>query len=254
MAGTHPGGSEPAFTLGDDEVELGVGIHGERGTARIPFATADELTARLVDPLVAELGLARGSDAIAIVNGLGSTYPLELQIVARAMHRRLTDRGIGVARSLVGTYVTSLGMRGVSVTLMPADPDLLPWWDAPVRTSEKPNIREPHSSPATSRFLSAVACGPVGVAGVTARVPFRDCSRTKRLPVLGRGRGQHPGPRVLVEAFQLVGERFRMGGVFGAPLVLRAFYLQMPLVVPHSVCGEPQGAAFGSICASCWVR
>lgn len=133
-AGTHPGESESAFRLGADEIELGVGIHGERGTARVPFGMADELTALLVDPLVAELGLRRGSAVIAIVNGLGSTYPLELQIAARAMHHRLTEKGIAVARSLVGSYVTSLDMHGISITLLPADLDLVPLWDAPVRT------------------------------------------------------------------------------------------------------------------------
>ncbi|TKG64921.1 dihydroxyacetone kinase subunit DhaK [Prauserella endophytica] len=133
-AGTHPGATTPAFSLGQDEVELGVGIHGERGTGRIPFADADTLTARLVEPLVTELGLAKGSSVIAIVNGLGGTYPLELHVAARAVHRGLTGRGVTVARSLVGGYVTSLDMHGLSVTLLPADPDLLPWWDAPVRT------------------------------------------------------------------------------------------------------------------------
>lgn len=133
-AGTHPGQSEPAFSLLPDEVELGVGIHGERGTGRVPFASADELTTLLVDPLVAELGLERGSSVIAIVNGLGRTYPLELNITARAMHRRLSGCGVSVARSLVGSYVTSLDMHGISITLLPADADLLPLWDAPVRT------------------------------------------------------------------------------------------------------------------------
>jgi dihydroxyacetone kinase-like protein len=134
-AGTHPGDSEPAFTLRPDEVELGVGIHGERGTGQVPFAEADALTDLLVDPLVKELGLGRGSSVIAIVNGLGGTYPLELHIAARAMHRRLSELGISVARSLAGSYVTSLDMRGVSITFLPADNDLLLLWDAPVRTS-----------------------------------------------------------------------------------------------------------------------
>lgn len=133
-AGTHPGEKNPAFTLEAGEVELGVGIHGERGTGRIPFADADSLIARLVDPLVAELGCTRGSAVIAIVNGLGGAYPIELSIAARAVHQRLTGQGITVARSLVGSYVTSLDMVGVSVTLLPADADLLPLWDAPVRT------------------------------------------------------------------------------------------------------------------------
>ncbi|WP_024802838.1 dihydroxyacetone kinase subunit DhaK [Nocardia sp. BMG51109] len=133
-AGTHPGATDPAFTLADDEVELGVGIHGERGTGRIPFADADSLVAQVIDPLIGELSLARGSSVVAIVNGLGGTYPIELGIAARAVHRRLSDRGVSVARSLVGSYVTSLDMVGLSVTLLPADADLLPLWDAPVRT------------------------------------------------------------------------------------------------------------------------
>lgn len=133
-AGTHPGESEPSFSLPPDEVELGVGIHGERGTGRIPFAGADTLVAELVDPLVSELELSRGSSVIAILNGLGGTYPMELNIAARAMHRNLSDRGITVARSLVGSYVTSLDMHAMSVTLLPADSDLLPLWDAPVNT------------------------------------------------------------------------------------------------------------------------
>ncbi|WP_040840690.1 dihydroxyacetone kinase subunit DhaK [Nocardia brevicatena] len=133
-AGTHPGETAPAFTLDPDEVELGVGIHGERGTGRVPFADADTLISLLVDPLVAELGVARGSSVIAIVNGLGGAYPIELSIAARAVHHRLAGRGITIARSLVGSYVTSLDMVGVSLTLLPADSDLLPLWDAPVRT------------------------------------------------------------------------------------------------------------------------
>ena len=133
-AGTHPGQHQPAFDLAADEVELGVGIHGERGTGRIPFAGADDLTEQLVTPLLNDLGLDRGASVLAIVNGLGSTYPLELAVAARGMHRLLASRGIAVARSLVGSYVTSLDMHGFSITLTPADPDLLPLWDAPVRT------------------------------------------------------------------------------------------------------------------------
>ncbi|NUP25700.1 MAG: dihydroxyacetone kinase [Nocardia sp.] len=133
-AGTHPGETVPSFTLDAGEVESGVGIHGERGTGRVPFADADTLTDHLVDPLIAELGVARGSSLIAIVNGLGSAYPMEVSVAARAVHHRLADRGITVARSLAGSYVTSLDMVGISVTLLPADADLLPLWDAPVRT------------------------------------------------------------------------------------------------------------------------
>ena len=133
-AGTHPGESRPAFDLVRGEVELGVGIHGERGRSRVPFANADELVALLVEPLTATLELGPGGGVIAIVNGLGSTYPLELQVAAREVHRLVTGRGVRVERFLVGSYVSSLDMHGVSVTLLPSDEELLRLWDAPVRT------------------------------------------------------------------------------------------------------------------------
>jgi len=133
-AGTHPGQIVPAFELGPDEVELGVGIHGERGTGRVPFVSADELAEQLVAPLVGDLGLRRGDSVLAIVNGLGSAYPLELSVAARGVHRLLSSRGVVVARTLVGSYVTSLDMHGFSVTLTPVDADLVALWDAPVRT------------------------------------------------------------------------------------------------------------------------
>ncbi len=133
-AGTHPGDTEPQFELPDDAVELGVGIHGERGIDRVPYTDADGLTEMLVDPLLNHLELRRGEDVLAIVNGLGSAYPMELQVAARAMHHRLADHGIHVVRSLVGSYVTSLDMLGFSITLMPLDDETCELWDAPVRT------------------------------------------------------------------------------------------------------------------------
>lgn len=133
-AGTHPGDEEPQFELPADAVELGVGIHGERGIDRVPYTDADGLTAQLVDPLVEHLQLRRGEDVLAIVNGLGSAYPLELQVAARALHHRLADLGIHITRSLVGSYVTSLDMQGFSITLMPLDDEICRLWDAPVRT------------------------------------------------------------------------------------------------------------------------
>ena len=133
-AGTHPGDAEPQFTLGDNEVELGVGIHGERGRDRVPFQDADGLVELLVEPLTKELGLERGEEVLAIVNGLGGTYPLELQLAARALHHHLADSGVAIERSLVGSYVTSLDMHGISITLMPLDDEQRRLWDAPVRT------------------------------------------------------------------------------------------------------------------------
>ena len=133
-AGTHPGDTEPQFTLEDDEVELGVGIHGERGRGRVPFRDADGLVELLVEPLRKELDLRRGEEVLAIVNGLGGAYPLELQLAARALHHHLADAGISIERSLVGSYVTSLDMHGLSITLMPLDDEQRRLWDAAVRT------------------------------------------------------------------------------------------------------------------------
>ncbi|MBB5435585.1 dihydroxyacetone kinase subunit DhaK [Nocardiopsis composta] len=131
---THPGQRRPSFELADDEVEFGVGIHGERGTGRRPFAPVRELVAGLTAPIVGALGLAAGDSVIAIVNGLGSTHALELSAAHRELRAHLDARGIAVARSLVGSYVTALDMRGCSVTLLRADDELVDLWDAPVRT------------------------------------------------------------------------------------------------------------------------
>lgn len=133
-AGAHPGDADPPWELPPGEVEFGVGIHGERGIGRRPFGTARELTGLLVDPLVEDLSLASGDGVVAIVNGLGSTHDLELHLVLREVAETLNARGVTVVRSLVGSYVTSLDMAGVSVTLTRADDELVRLWDAPVRT------------------------------------------------------------------------------------------------------------------------
>jgi len=131
---THPGAAAPSFVLADDEIEFGVGIHGERGIDRRPFAPACELAEMLVGPIVAALGLEVGEAVIAIVNGLGSTHPLELSLMFEETAELLHNGGLTVARSLVGSYVTSLDMAGCSITLVRAEPDLLELWDAPVLT------------------------------------------------------------------------------------------------------------------------
>lgn len=132
---THPGSSRPAFDLAPDEVEFGIGIHGERGISRIEFAEADILVEKLVDPIVGSIGLNKGDRVIAIVNGLGGAYPLELAIINRALHAQLKARGIEIARQLLGTYVTSLDMHGVSITLTKVDNELIRLWDSPVHTA-----------------------------------------------------------------------------------------------------------------------
>jgi dihydroxyacetone kinase-like protein len=133
-AGTLPGRTDPSFELAATEVEFGVGIHGERGRGQIAFAPADDLIASVVTPLLDSLPVNRGSEVLVIVNGLGATYPLELQVAARRVAHLLSDRGIRAARWLVGPYVTSLDMRGLSVTLTALDQQLTDLWDDPVRT------------------------------------------------------------------------------------------------------------------------
>ena len=111
-----------------------MGIHGERGIETRSTTGAAELVESLVTPLVESVGLRRGDSVLAIVNGLGATHGLELGVAARETRRVLDGRGIGVARSLVGPYVTSLDMKGLSITLTALTDDLVKFWDAPVRT------------------------------------------------------------------------------------------------------------------------
>ncbi len=131
---THPGAPAPSFELAADEIEFGVGIHGERGIDRRPFATGRELAEMLVTPLVAALGLGGGDGVIAIVNGLGSTHLLELSLMFTETADLLAAQGIEVARALVGSYVTSFDMAGCSITLVRTTPELNELWDAPVNT------------------------------------------------------------------------------------------------------------------------
>jgi dihydroxyacetone kinase-like protein len=131
---THPGEDRPSFDLAPGEIELGVGIHGERGIGRRPVASAGELAALLTDPVADALELGEGDRVILIVNGLGSTHPLELSVMFGEAANRLAALGVEVARSLVGSYVTALDMGGCSITAVRADDELLELWDAPVRT------------------------------------------------------------------------------------------------------------------------
>jgi dihydroxyacetone kinase-like protein len=131
---TNPMTGMRSFELKQDEIEFGVGIHGERGTGTRAAGTAAELAEALVRPLVEHLGLARGDEVLAIVNGFGATHPLELGVALREVRRSLAGDGVRVARALAGSYVTSLDMRGFSVTLTALTAELAELWDAPVRT------------------------------------------------------------------------------------------------------------------------
>jgi dihydroxyacetone kinase-like protein len=130
-----PAAGTPTFELGDDEVEVGIGIHGEPGRRREKLASVDEMAECLVSPIVSDLGLSRGDSVLAFVNGMGGTPLIELYIAFNSVAKILGGQGIGIGRSLVGNYITSLEMAGFSVTLLKLDDDLVRLWDAPVHTA-----------------------------------------------------------------------------------------------------------------------
>jgi len=131
---TVPAAGKPTFTLGVDEMEMGIGIHGEPGRERMPLLVAREITARLAQPILADLPFTPGDQVIALVNGLGGTPLLELYLVYRELEQLLRPAGIAVARRLVGNYITSLEMAGCSLTLLRADAEMIELWDDPVLT------------------------------------------------------------------------------------------------------------------------
>jgi dihydroxyacetone kinase-like protein len=132
---TTPSAGKPGFDLPDDEMELGVGIHGEPGRRREKLASARDIVRIATDAIQSAKPLDAGDRAIVIVNGLGGTPQLELYLVFGEVAAVLKDAGVEIARSLVGNYVTSLDMAGMSVTVCRADDEILRLWDAPVRTS-----------------------------------------------------------------------------------------------------------------------
>lgn len=131
---TVPAVGHPSFDLPENEMELGVGIHGEPGRERVPMMTAAELAESLVAAITSDHDFT-GSPVIAMLSGLGGTPLIELYAMYAEVAERLTAAGITVARCLVGDYITSLDMAGCSLTLVAADDEILELWDAPVRTT-----------------------------------------------------------------------------------------------------------------------
>ena len=121
---TPPAKGSPLFELGDDEMEVGVGIHGEPGRERRKLTTSDEITDELLDAVVTDLPFSSGDRVALMVNGLGGTPVSELYIVYRRAHKQLADRGITVGRSYVNEYCTSLDMAGASITLVKLDDEI----------------------------------------------------------------------------------------------------------------------------------
>jgi dihydroxyacetone kinase-like protein len=132
---TVPAVGRPTFDLGDREMEMGVGIHGEPGRRRVALASADEIAAEIVRAIVDDLGAKAGREVLLLVNGFGGTPLLELYLMYDAANRELAKHGLLVRRSLVGNYVTSLEMAGCSITVTLLDNGITPLWDAPVHTA-----------------------------------------------------------------------------------------------------------------------
>ena len=132
---TVPHAGTPSFDLNEDEVEIGIGIHGEPGRHRIPLESADGITERLLEPVLADLGITSGDKVLLFVNGMGGTPMSELYIVYRRAVQVLADRGAAVERSLVGNYITALEMQGCSISVLRLDEELTELWDAPVHTA-----------------------------------------------------------------------------------------------------------------------
>ena len=131
---TVPAAGKPTFEIGEDEMEIGVGIHGEPGRTRMKIATADEVTEMLATPILDDLPFESGDRVLAFVNGMGGTPLIELYVVFNKLAQICADRGITIERSLVGSYITSLEMAGCSITVLKLDDELIRYWDAPVDT------------------------------------------------------------------------------------------------------------------------
>lgn len=130
---TVPAAGKPTFELGDDEMEMGVGIHGEPGRRRVKLVPADAIAAEMVAAIAGDL--PGSGEALLLVNGFGGTPAMELYLMYNAARRELESRGVTVARSLVGSYVTSLEMAGCSITVSLLDDEAMRLWDAPVHTA-----------------------------------------------------------------------------------------------------------------------
>jgi dihydroxyacetone kinase-like protein len=132
---TVPAAGTPTFTLATDEMEMGVGIHGEPGRKRVNLASADAIADEIVGAIMTDRGNPRTGDVLLVVNGFGGTPSLELYLMYNAAKRILEKRGLSVVRSLVGSYVTSLEMAGCSITVTSLDERLAALWDDHVHTA-----------------------------------------------------------------------------------------------------------------------
>src|SRR5438270_9829045 len=129
-----PGSGSPSFELAEDEVEIGIGIHGEPGRFREKIGPASKIAERLVTPIVEDLPFDSGDRVLTFMNGMGGTPLIELYVMYNELAKLLNGHGLQIERNLIGNYITSLEMQGCSVTLLKLDDEMVRYWDAPVNT------------------------------------------------------------------------------------------------------------------------
>ncbi|HLN08561.1 MAG TPA: dihydroxyacetone kinase subunit DhaK, partial [Xanthobacteraceae bacterium] len=132
---TVPAAGKPTFAIGDDEIEMGVGIHGEPGRRRVKLMPADAIAGEILAAILKDLAPPAGSDCLLLVNGMGGTPAMELYLMVNVATRLIDAAGLKVVRFLTGSYVTSLDMAGCSITVTLLDDELTQLWDAPVHTA-----------------------------------------------------------------------------------------------------------------------
>lgn len=132
---TVPSAGKPTFDLGTDEIEVGIGIHGEPGRERMKNKTARELVEMMSEAIITDLPFKSGDDVIVMVNGMGGTPLIELYLLYNEFEIVAKAKGLKIARRLVGNYITSLEMQGFSITLLKADSEMIKLWDDPVHTA-----------------------------------------------------------------------------------------------------------------------
>jgi dihydroxyacetone kinase-like protein len=131
---TVPHVGKPTFDLPEDQMEIGIGIHGEPGRTRMAVKPADEIVEMLMEPIISDIPYKQGDEVLLFVNGMGGTPLVELYIIYRKAYQIAEKNGLKVVRNLIGPYITSLEMAGTSITMLKMDEELIRLWDAPVKT------------------------------------------------------------------------------------------------------------------------
>lgn len=171
---TLPAVGKPGFALGEEEIEVGLGIHGEQGVRRMAMVSADDLCALILETMDTDRPFARGDRVVLLVNGLGSTPPMELSIVARAALSRLEAKGLVVERAWAGTFLSALDMPGFSLSVLHVDDTLLGLIDMPTDAASWPgkgfvNTQPLKSEPATQERRNDEAAASQTAEGLGAR-------------------------------------------------------------------------------------